>query len=143
MNQYGRENANPNKKREHRNKENQSKSNNQTQRKKENRSGRPDKPTLKQFKCNVCYKKNGYFMSDCGCFFCKECFEDANSPDDMDKTCIICNKPKTRCFDLRDKHQLSKIEHDLTEPRELLAKAINAIKVSQTQLTFSTVPRHA
>ena len=82
-------------------------------------------------------------MSDCGCFFCKECFEDAISPDDLDKTCIICNKPKTRCFDLRDKHQLNKIEHDLTEPRELLAKAINAIKVGKTQFIISVVLGHA
>lgn len=32
------------------------------------------KQTVRQFKCNVCYKHTGYFMSDCGCFFCKECF---------------------------------------------------------------------
>ena len=72
----------------------------------------------------------GFYMSDCGCFFCKECFNDANSTEDLDKTCIICYKPKKETFDISDKRQLSKIEHDLTEPRELLNKAINAIKVS-------------
>jgi len=68
-------------------------------------------------------------MNDCGCFFCKDCFQDANQSTDPDSTCIICDKHKTRSFDLRDRHQLKNIE-ELADPIELMRKAINAIKVS-------------
>lgn len=101
MKPSGRENTNPN----HR--ERRAKDPGREERSRKHHDHSKAKPTVRQFKCNVCYKHTGYFMADCGCFFCKECFQDANSSADPDSTCIICNKPKTRSFDLRDKRQLS------------------------------------
>jgi hypothetical protein len=89
MKASGKENRDPSHRRERDAKTDRSKSN---------------KPVVKQFKCNVCYKQTGFYMSDCGCFFCKDCHLDANSSADPDSTCIICNKRKTRTFDLRDRH---------------------------------------
>ena len=46
---------------------------NKPARSKNNRSG----PILKEFKCNLCFQQQGLFASDCGCFYCPDCFHDS------------------------------------------------------------------
>lgn len=43
---------------------------------------------------------------------------------------MACQKSMNQCFDLRRKDDLNKIASNITEPIQLLAKVINAIKVA-------------
>ena len=55
-------------------------------------------------------------MADCGCFYCKQCYQDSDCRDDFEKLCMVCGKKKTRAFDLNDKHQYKMVERNLLDP---------------------------
>ena len=46
---------------------------------------------------------------------------------------MVCNDKRIEFFDLKDRHQLKRIETNLTEPSSILTKAIQAIKFQDLQ----------
>jgi hypothetical protein len=72
-------------------------------------------------------------MSDCGCFYCKECYRDSERASDFDRTCIVCGQPRQVCFDLRDKNQLKTVESKLVDPIQALQHGLEALALQDNQ----------
>lgn len=70
-------------------------------------------------------------MADCGCFYCKQCYQDSDSRDDFEKACMVCGKKKTRAFDLNDKNQLKMIERNLLNPLTFMENGRKLIEFQQ------------
>ena len=72
-------------------------------------------------------------MSDCGCFYCKECYRDSERASDFDRTCIVCGQPRQACFDLRDKNQLKAVESKLVDPIQALQNGLESLALQDNQ----------
>ena len=46
---------------------------------------------------------------------------------------MVCGDRRAQYFDLRDRHQLKRIEGNLTDPRSLLSRAMQAVKFQDLQ----------
>lgn len=89
------------------------------------------KPRAKRYKCELCFQSEGRFMADCGCFYCKQCYQDSDSCDDFEKLCMVCGKNKTRAFDLNDKQQFKMVERNLLDPLTFMANGRKLIEFQE------------
>ena len=75
-------------------------------------------------------------MGDCGCFYCKQCYQDSNSRDDFDKSCVICGKKKRQAFDLQSRHELKMVEKNLLEMKSFMTTGLKLAEVSPSVDSF-------
>lgn len=74
-------------------------------------------------------------MTDCGCFYCKQCLKDSER---RDESCMICGNKKTRAFDLDDRHEVKSVENNLIDMKTYIDKGKKLVEVSPfLQLFYS------